>query len=376
MRVDYLTAIGRGPEASDDYRVLIADAVAEAAALERGPFTAIWFGEHHFEESGRDVIPNPVLMAAFVAARPERIRLGIGAASLPTWHPVRLAEDISMLDHFSGGRVDCGLSRGINPVENVSLNPAADRRDPETSWRLWTESVELFQRALADDALAFEGEFYRLPGRDLMRRHREGEPIDPRRTGPNAECLAVTALPKPRQSPLPLFSTTESAGGVEHAADSGLAVITWYPTGPKLDELIAAYRARAGDRARPVALLRPFLLAETDAEARRLAERTAVRMAKSIQGSRGPAVWAGDAAATDDGRETLPLYDYLMSQNQLLVGSPATVVERIRSLRERHGVEHLLLWGNLDNDLDTRLRSIELFTSEVAPALGLTGEGR
>src|SRR3954466_9257248 len=85
---------------------LLEEARRRVALADELGFDGAWFGEHHFDAEGSDQCPNPVLLCADLAARTERIRLGMAAVSLPLWHPIRLAEDLAMLDHFSRGRVD------------------------------------------------------------------------------------------------------------------------------------------------------------------------------------------------------------------------------------------------------------------------------
>jgi alkanesulfonate monooxygenase SsuD/methylene tetrahydromethanopterin reductase-like flavin-dependent oxidoreductase (luciferase family) len=74
-------------------------------------FDSVWLTEHHFSNYG--LIPDPMLALSFIAARTTRIRLGTAVLVLP-WHdPVRLAEQIILADHFSGGRIVIGIGRGL-----------------------------------------------------------------------------------------------------------------------------------------------------------------------------------------------------------------------------------------------------------------------
>ena len=73
---------------------------------------SIWFTEHHLNHEGMEACPDPLLMSADIAARTQRIRLGQAANIITFWNPLRIAEDIAMLDHLSGGRIEVGLGRG------------------------------------------------------------------------------------------------------------------------------------------------------------------------------------------------------------------------------------------------------------------------
>ena len=72
----------------------------------------------------------------------------MGAVTLTTWHPLRLAEDLAMLDHFCNGRLDIGLSRGILPIEIINLNPDADRSNPARSQAIFAENLEISETRL------------------------------------------------------------------------------------------------------------------------------------------------------------------------------------------------------------------------------------
>ena len=66
-------------------------------------FEAMWLGEHHFGPYGAGDLPNPILLGADLAARTSRIRIGQMANIAPWWHPIRLAEDIAILDNMTQG---------------------------------------------------------------------------------------------------------------------------------------------------------------------------------------------------------------------------------------------------------------------------------
>ncbi|MDF2444743.1 MAG: hypothetical protein JWR01_2946, partial [Subtercola sp.] len=105
MRFDVSTVLAN-PGRKKLWSELLDDVRERAELADAYGFDGLWIGEHHFNAEGDDNLPNPVLLAADLAARTTRIRLGMGAVALPSWHPIRLAEDLAMLDHFSNGRVD------------------------------------------------------------------------------------------------------------------------------------------------------------------------------------------------------------------------------------------------------------------------------
>ena len=68
-----------------------------------------------------------------------------------------------MLDHMSGGRVECAVGRGIYGREALQLNKAADTRNPAQNFRIFNESLELIRRAWANEFFEYDGEFFRFP---------------------------------------------------------------------------------------------------------------------------------------------------------------------------------------------------------------------
>ena len=110
-----------------DYATVMDEARAFALAAEEAGFWSTWYTEHHFGHEGIELTANPVLMSADIAARTSTIRIGQAANIITFWHPLRLAEDLAMLDHLSGGRLEIGIGRGLYGREALNLNPIAIR---------------------------------------------------------------------------------------------------------------------------------------------------------------------------------------------------------------------------------------------------------
>ena len=125
-------------------------------------FDSIWLPEHHFSRYG--LVPDPLQILSFIAARTSTIQLGTGVIVLP-WHdPVRIAEKIILLDHLSEGRVIVGLGRGLSKSEFEGL-----RVPLEESRARFNEYAPLLLRAL-DDGIVEGGEMTRQPRRELRPR--------------------------------------------------------------------------------------------------------------------------------------------------------------------------------------------------------------
>ncbi|WKX69274.1 MupA/Atu3671 family FMN-dependent luciferase-like monooxygenase [Streptomyces sp. XD-27] len=195
---------------TDGYRLLLDG----ARFADRNGFSAVWTPERHFHEFGGPY-PNPAVTGAAVAAVTERVGIRAGSVVGPLHHPLRLAEEWSVVDNLSGGRVGLSFASGWH-ARDFTLRPDAyaDRR------RILMETIETVERLWQGDSL-------RLP---------DGEhaPVD------------VRTFPTPLQPRLPVWVT--SAGSPEtfrQAGRQGYGLLT-HLLGqelPDLEKKIAEYRA-------------------------------------------------------------------------------------------------------------------------------------
>ena len=93
------------------YTQVLDEAREIAVYCDSTEWESIWFTEHHLNHEGMEVCPNPLMMSADIAARTKNIRIGQAANIITFWNPIRVAEDIALLDHMSGGRLEVGLGR-------------------------------------------------------------------------------------------------------------------------------------------------------------------------------------------------------------------------------------------------------------------------
>ena len=118
--VFYLPSIGSREEMErgmaglrgDLYQRMLAELKEQAQAADALGYDSISFTEHHFHVEGFEISNNPVMLDLFVAMNTQRIRVGQLGIVLPAHNPIRVAEDIAMLDHMSGGRANAGFARG------------------------------------------------------------------------------------------------------------------------------------------------------------------------------------------------------------------------------------------------------------------------
>ncbi|NVZ54249.1 LLM class flavin-dependent oxidoreductase [Pseudomonas sp. B6002] len=135
----------------DDPQQVYHDLIEQFEVAEALGFDGGWIAQHHLS-NGFGRLPSPLVLLAAVAERTQRIELGTGVIVLPFEDPIRLAEDASVLDALSGGRVQLGLGSGGANLDNFS----AFDRDPAQRQVEFAEHQQRLQHLLAGEALAGE----------------------------------------------------------------------------------------------------------------------------------------------------------------------------------------------------------------------------
>lgn len=371
MRFDLLHGLNN--EAGDrSWTELLEIARRRVSLADRLGFDGIWLGEHHFDHMGIDQCPNPVMVMADMAGRTERIRLGIAAIILPAWNPVRLAEDLSALDHMCRGRLDVALSRGILQAEIVNLNAEADRKNDAQSKEIFAENLQVLRAAWQMDPLRIKTKRFQFPHPETnWAGEHTGRYYD---EDGNLKGLAI--IPRPYQSGGPtLYNVTDTPGGFAAAAAQDLRVITWYPTNKVLDGLNAVYQAereKLGLSAdgRSCGILRGMLVTRTDQEAHDLIADQVRSSFAFIKRVRGIKVWLDEGEDENDPAiANADPFQLLLDRNHLMVGSPETVTRKMIDFSRAHKVDHWMLSPYRDEDEDITNSSMELMAREVLPAV-------
>jgi alkanesulfonate monooxygenase SsuD/methylene tetrahydromethanopterin reductase-like flavin-dependent oxidoreductase (luciferase family) len=354
--VPVITAVG---DAKSDLQ-LYQEAMALADMAEPLGFDSLWSLEHHF--TGYSMIPNPVQFLTYYAARTRTIRLGTAVIVLP-WHdPVRIAEEIALLDVMSGGRTLFGFGRGAGSVEYDGLRvPMEESRDR------FAESATIVRLALTQKRFSYDGKFYKIPETSIR--------------------------PQPVSNPVErFFASSVSPESAELMAKMGFGMMI---IGQKDWESaavdIAHYRTTAaacGHPLRPVMALANVIVAEDPAEARDLA-RTHLRVyMKTIDdhyrfsdghlaGLKGYEFYSKMAktysktTAPRENREPRPADSKKKAAGDLNVtGTPAEALEKLRYIHQLTGASDFLgqfCVGGLSFE-HTR-RSMKLFAEKIAPVL-------
>ncbi|MDE2361265.1 MAG: LLM class flavin-dependent oxidoreductase [Hyphomicrobiales bacterium] len=293
--------------------------------------------EHH--STPLSTTPSPSVFLAAVAQRTKRIRLGPLVYILPLYNPLRLTEEICMLDGLSNGRFDIGIGRGASPHEVRFMGVA-----PEDALDVYREAHDIVMEGLTQQRLDYQGKHFRYDG--------------------------VPVAMKPVQTPHPpVWYVAGSAESAIWPARMGYHVIASGPL-ERVKAVAEAYKteyARTGRQGEHplVGLNRFVFVADTDAQAREIAGRAWRVFVKSFW-----RLWRdfGGAPATMNLPETI---DPLIAAGGALVGSPQTVRAALAAQVAATGVSYFegtFVFG--DMTFAEAERSATLFATEAAPAIG------
>ncbi len=319
-------------------------------------FDGVCVNEHH--QTAYGLMPSPNLIAAMLVRRTKRMRIGLMGNAIPLRdHPLRVAEEIAMLDLISGGRIISGFVRGIGcEYHSFSLNPV-------TSRDRFAEAHELIVRAWTDEGpFEFEGEHYRL-------RH-------------------VNLWPNPLQKPHPpiWIPSQGSVETIDFSARNRYPFIRTYTPVAGLARMFEELRQVArgyGYEAEPDLLgwMVPVYVGETDEQARREASEHLYYMLRKLFRFPFEYLMPPGYATEQSMRRMVEgganvnmfgsmSYDELNEAGVVVCGGPETVRQRLVDYANdmRFGIlVPLLHFGTLPHDLT--VGSMERFAREVMPAL-------
>lgn len=320
---------------------MYARAIDLAQAAEALGFHTVWLAEHHFSTYG--YLSRPAQLAAFIAARTSRIRVGTAVIVVPLHHPLVVAEDIATLDQVSGGRLDVGLGRGYQHYEFERFG-----LELESGRARWDESIDIILKAFEGKPFSYEGKLFKIP--------------------------ETMVLPQPLQQPRPpIWITAQSPDSVEGAVRRGFNVLTGGFGIPL--ERMAEFR-RLFDRAvaevKPpeplkIGVQRAVYVTDSRADARAAVEeaRWNMRVTLSLR-HRYERVEQGRAIPVPAPNE--PSVDELLDR-YLVIGTPDTCVRQLERIQDAVGITHFncsFWFGDLEHA--RVLRSMELFAREVMPS--------
>lgn len=334
-------------------------------SLERRGFEGVFYSEHHFVNS---MSPCPNLLVALLAAKTQRMKIGVMGNVLPFHQPWRLAEELNMLDYITHGRLEIGVASGV-PPEFLFINmPQADIRPT------YTEILDFLQAAEREKFVTYKGKYI-----DLQ---------------------AVPIMPRPRREARRRhWVTIYSEASCRDAARRGFKVCTGYQSVASAAQAFDGYRDECGKQARDVSpddigIRRQVLLADNHGEAKALnAELQAsskARMddtfkavfARLAAGGVGPAESVKqsgviDAAAVprepaqeaSSGKPQVTATGALVvSEDEYIFGDPQGVAEQIIDQCRRMGAGNIMAYHAPTMDESQIARNYDLW-EKVIPIL-------
>ena len=358
------TGDGNTPDATiDDFR-------EQCVLAEELGYHAVWIGEHHFGPYGVGDLPNPILLGADIDIVDSNTAPTISVTST-WWNPIRLAEDIAILDNMTKGRVEAGFGRGIWPYEGPQFHPHADTRLEKENRELFRETVECVQKVWTQEHFSHQGPNYTFPAPGTTFKH-PLYPSNPEwQDGDQVTKLRVT--PKPYQKPHPpLWATVSTDRSVSMAAKMGLKACYWQPPARRIHERCKVYAEVRGKReGRPYrigedqAVLRNTYVAGSMEEAKRDAEEGILSIFQYNDPYRGTQVFLNPGEEVDP--DTKLSWDFL-EPRALLVGSPEHIIERLEEHQEICGLDEILV-GYAHHRVPQKktLKNLELFATKVMP---------
>jgi len=310
-------------------------------------FDAAWLAELHFNPLF-SVMPAPLMLAAALAQRTTRIRLGTAVLLLPLQHPIRTAEEAAVVDLFSQGRLELGVGRGMIAIHFQGFNVPR-----EESRARFEEALMLIKQAWTEETCSFDGKFFQVP--------------------------PTAVVPKPLQKPYPLIRiAANSPETAVFAGEQGYSVFVAAPINPgaKLPEQVALYRQALHTAGHPkhredVAIAFPVYVADSIAQVRHEVEASFLNYFRAISHQ-----------ARLGERDSSPAYAYLREIRQrvekitwehiepmALYGSPADCIGKIEEVNAQCRMDQLICWFNPGGLIPHRqvLTSMRRFAEEVMP---------
>ncbi len=295
-------------------------------------FDSLWLAEYHFRRTGLPY-PSPLLLAAAVFARTERMRVGTGVALVPLHHPLLLAEQLAQLDVQSDGRLDVGIGRPNDASFLTALGV-----DPSEKHERFVSGYNLMLRAWVDGRVASDD-------------------------GP-WQFAETEVGPAPVQQPHPpVYLAGMSQETIGFAVERRLPVLLSLerPEGVQLERWRELDKTpeQTADLWR-FSLNRYVFVGRTDAEAQARLDQALMDI---LRRRRWAPVDVGNAEAVRLARATL-------IRDQAIVGTPDACILEVERLAREVGTGHLRCVFNALGGLDraTTLAQMELFAQEVLPA--------
>ncbi len=293
------------PNRRGDLSTVYERALDRIKVMDQTGFDAVWLAEHHF--STYSVCPSVHVMAAHVAGITKNLRIGTAVSLAAFYHPLRLAEEVALLDHLTHGRINWGAGRGFDRKEMEIFGV-----DIEESAEKFHEHVEIVLQAWQSDKFSFEGRFNQFHD--------------------------VEVLPKPLQDPMPFWIATSSRDAIKWAGEKGYAILmdphaSCEELGSKYQlylDTLAAHR-HSSNRITPMARL--LAIADDEEQAEQIARNGSQWMFGSYFNQ-------GGSNSNETRSPEQRLNEYVA--NTVIWGTPERVADRLIELEETISLDYLL----------------------------------
>ena len=299
-------------------------------------FDEAWFGEHHF--NGFSVIPDPSVMMAYAAVKTDSIRLGTAGFLAPFYHPVRLAESISMLDNLSNGRINAGFAKGGFAPDTKHFN-----RNPDNLRNAMFETAQAVDELLNSQMASYDSEFVSFKD--------------------------VVLQPKPLQKRIPFFvATFANPDTIRFAAHNGYGLLM--SQGASIEECANAqnlYLSIAGFIPE-IVLMRVFCVANSYNEAYRIIRPSVDHFVKSMRAASSeipPPKW--DRKNYDSIlKEREAFFDGQKFLDNAIMGTPSQCIEAIKTIKKEIANVHIALKPS-SNDFNQNYDMLLEFNARIRP---------
>ena len=304
---------------------------------EKNGFHAYHIAEHHATPLG--MAPSPSVFLAAVAQRTKRLRFGPLVYTVNLYHPLRLIDEICMLDQMSGGRFELGVGRGISPYEVGYYGV-----DPATGPERFAEALQVILKGLTEKRLDHAGKYFTFKD------------------------VPMEMQPVQRPHP-PLWYGANSLESADRLAKQSCNTVVGMKA-PAVGQFSARYRdackalGRKAEDMPLIGLSRHIVVGDTDKEAQSAAKRAFLLWYDALIH-----LWRAHGVGLP--RQLIPeKFEDALAEGYIIAGSAATVRERMKRDNDIAGINYCLCrlaFGDLS--LEESKRSVELFAKEVMPAL-------
>lgn len=380
--VFYLPSIGSRAEIergmagmrADYYQRMLRDLSEQIRLADELGYDSVSFTEHHFHIEGFELSNNPVLLDLYFAMQTKRIRVGQLGIVLPAANPIRVAEDIAMLDHMTGGRACAGFARGyqrrwvdVMAQQTHDIHGALPHQHDEidaANRAAFEENFQIIKKCWTEEMLTFDGKYWKIPAGatpwPLDTTAKYGKGVE------NGILKSVGVVPKPLQKPHPplFLPFASSENSIRWAAKEGVTAILPAMLPVYEDKLYDTSAGVSGKRrGENMGLLRDVIIADSDEEAMALWRDSGQFSGRAWfepfgfrRGLQDPLT--GDFMSADD----------VIAQGYALVGTVDTVIRGLEANMRRQPVDWLFCYTyNALVPHAVLMKSIERFRTQVMP---------